>query len=79
MRGYHSLSKLTELIRKNTEDPEILSGLDNLEKTLKGTNDSNDANWSRTGFSCDPNVHSAMTRYEFLFLRTSERQPHCKI
>ncbi|XP_076608389.1 cytosolic phospholipase A2 gamma-like [Chaetodon auriga] len=35
MRGYHSLSKLTELIRKNTEDPSVLSGLDDLEKSLK--------------------------------------------
>lgn len=44
MRGYHSLLKLTEVIRKNTKDPKVLSELDNLEKTLKGTNDSNDAN-----------------------------------
>lgn len=44
MRGYHTLLKLTELIRKNTEDPTVLSGLDNLQKTLKGTNDSSDAN-----------------------------------
>ncbi|XP_041812431.1 cytosolic phospholipase A2 zeta-like [Chelmon rostratus] len=35
MRGYHSLLKLTELIRKNTEDPTVLSGLDKLQKTLK--------------------------------------------
>lgn len=42
MRGYRSLLKLTELIRRNTEDPAVLSGLDNLQKTLKGTNDSND-------------------------------------
>ncbi|XP_070778895.1 cytosolic phospholipase A2 gamma-like [Enoplosus armatus] len=34
MRGYHSLLKITELIRKNTEDPTVLSGLDNLQKTL---------------------------------------------
>lgn len=43
MRGYHSLLKLTELIRKNTEDPTVLSGLDKLQKTLKGTNDSSGA------------------------------------
>lgn len=42
MRGYHSLLKLTELIRKNTKDPVVLSELDNLQKTLKGTNDSDD-------------------------------------
>ncbi|XP_067471540.1 cytosolic phospholipase A2 gamma-like [Thunnus thynnus] len=35
MRGYHSLLKLTELIRKNTKDPAVLSDLDNLQKTLK--------------------------------------------
>ncbi|XP_038565778.1 cytosolic phospholipase A2 gamma-like [Micropterus salmoides] len=35
MRGYRSLLKLTELIRRNTEDPAVLSGLDNLQKTLK--------------------------------------------
>ncbi|XP_070836744.1 cytosolic phospholipase A2 gamma-like [Chaetodon trifascialis] len=35
MRGYHSLLKLTELIRKNTEDPTVLSGLDDVQKTLK--------------------------------------------
>ncbi|XP_051245181.1 cytosolic phospholipase A2 zeta-like [Dicentrarchus labrax] len=35
MRGYHSLLKVTELIRKNTEDPTVLSGLDDLQKTLK--------------------------------------------
>ncbi|XP_075942749.1 cytosolic phospholipase A2 gamma-like [Anarhichas minor] len=35
MRGYHSLLKLTEVIRKNTEDPTVLSDLDNLKKTLK--------------------------------------------
>lgn len=43
MRGYHSLVKLSELIRKNTEDPAVLSGLDNLEKNLKGADDSKDA------------------------------------
>ncbi|KAM6914145.1 cytosolic phospholipase A2 gamma-like [Lycodopsis pacificus] len=35
MRGYHSLLKLTEVIRENTEDPTVLSDLDNLQKTLK--------------------------------------------
>ncbi|XP_034394921.1 cytosolic phospholipase A2 gamma-like [Cyclopterus lumpus] len=35
MRGYHSLLKLTEVIRKNTEDPIVLSDLDHLQKTLK--------------------------------------------
>ncbi len=38
MRGYHSVLELTELIRKNTKDASVLSGLDNLQKTLKGTN-----------------------------------------
>lgn len=44
MGGHHSLVKLAELIRNNTKDPEVLSKLDNLEKTLKGTDDSKDAN-----------------------------------
>ncbi|XP_068565332.1 cytosolic phospholipase A2 gamma-like [Cebidichthys violaceus] len=35
MRGYRSLLKLTEVIRENTEDPTVLSDLDNLQKTLK--------------------------------------------
>ncbi|XP_037649005.1 cytosolic phospholipase A2 gamma-like isoform X2 [Sebastes umbrosus] len=34
-RGYQSLLKLTEVIRKNTEDAAVLSDLDNLQKTLK--------------------------------------------
>ncbi len=38
MRGYHSVLELTELIRKNTKDASVLSGLDNLQKTLKGIN-----------------------------------------
>ncbi|XP_073350877.1 cytosolic phospholipase A2 gamma-like isoform X2 [Pagrus major] len=35
LNGYHSFLKLSELIRKTTEDPTVLSGLDNLQKTLK--------------------------------------------
>ncbi|TKS92366.1 Cytosolic phospholipase A2 gamma [Collichthys lucidus] len=36
MRMNNGLLKLTELIKKNTEDPAVWSGVDNLQKTLRG-------------------------------------------
>lgn len=38
------LLELTELIKKNTEDPAVLSGVDNLQKTVRGSIDSSDGN-----------------------------------
>lgn len=44
MRMNNGLLKLTELIKKNTEDPAVWSGVDNLQKTLRGIIDSIDSN-----------------------------------
>ncbi|KAM6965856.1 cytosolic phospholipase A2 gamma-like [Tautogolabrus adspersus] len=35
MRGYHSLLKVTEIIKRNTEDPAVLSDLNELQKTMR--------------------------------------------
>lgn len=75
MRGYRSLLKLTELIRRNTEDPAVLSGLDNLQKTLKGTNDSNDGdNLKFTKVFMEITMFTQQQKL-FLFSRKTQLKP----
>ncbi|CAJ1076668.1 cytosolic phospholipase A2 gamma-like isoform X2 [Xyrichtys novacula] len=45
MRGYHSLLKITELIRKNTDDPAVKSDLDELQKIMRENMNLNPTAW----------------------------------
>lgn len=42
VRGYKSVMKIIEIVRKNTDDPTMLSQLDNLQEILKGKKISDD-------------------------------------
>ncbi|XP_068452198.1 cytosolic phospholipase A2 gamma-like [Clinocottus analis] len=51
VHGFHSLLKLTEEIRTNTDDPAVLSGLDHLQNTMKGAHE-DAAAWSSWSGVC---------------------------